>query len=455
MALKFSQVTASLVAFTTGDVLLGVQSLTASGGNDRIFSLPQIASAILTSPNITGHATIEGVTLTGATGTGAIVFDHAPTIGTATINNATLGTATINNSTLGTATINNSTLATATINTATINNPTINTATINTSTLNAPTINSPILNNPVLNTATISTGTFSNVTINTATINNPVLNTATINTATLGNATLNTSTLNTSTINNATIATATVSSSTINNSTINTATINTSTINNSTIGTATINNSTLATSTLNTATLNNATLNTATINTATIVNATLSSSSINLLNTLSLSQIGSAVDTTSFTSRFNKYRISFENVCAVATSNNTNSLNMQMATSGTNWLATSTSYISNLLFCGSGTTSATAVTSTSLLITGNTFSSAIGTFPSYGVTGWIEIPNPSSSTFIKSIVGQVSFVAANGLFAQVFPSGGLNSTTAPITGIAISFQTGNIATGIIRIYGVI
>ncbi|TAL08069.1 MAG: hypothetical protein EPO02_13840 [Nitrospirae bacterium] len=32
------------------------------------------------SPTITGHATIEGVTLTGATGTGKLVFDTSPTI---------------------------------------------------------------------------------------------------------------------------------------------------------------------------------------------------------------------------------------------------------------------------------------------------------------------------------------------------------------------------------------
>lgn len=39
----------------------------------------------LASPTITGHATIEDVTLTGATGTGRLVLDTAPTIGVLTV----------------------------------------------------------------------------------------------------------------------------------------------------------------------------------------------------------------------------------------------------------------------------------------------------------------------------------------------------------------------------------
>jgi hypothetical protein len=140
-------------------MIIGVQSYTVSAsdgasGNDRLFSLPQIASAILSSPNITGHATIEGVTLTGATGTGKLVLDHARQLARPPSIHATLGTATINNSTLGTATLN-----VATLNTATLNNGTINTATINTSTLNSPVINTATLNAPVINNAALVTAT--------------------------------------------------------------------------------------------------------------------------------------------------------------------------------------------------------------------------------------------------------------------------------------------------------
>lgn len=238
MTLKFSQITASAANFTTTDTLIGVQAATA----DRLFSFAQLASSLLTAPVIYGAMTYGGVALASTvTGTGSMVLDHLPTIGTATINNSTLGTATINNSTLGTATLNNST-----INTATINNATLNTATLNTATLAYPTLGTATLNSPLLNTATIATGTLLNVTINTATINNPVINTAVIGTSTINSPTINTATINTATINNSTINTAVIGTSTINNSTIGTATIN-----NSTIGTATINNSTINTATIN------------------------------------------------------------------------------------------------------------------------------------------------------------------------------------------------------------
>jgi hypothetical protein len=41
-----------------------------------------------TSPTIAGHATIEGITLTGATGTGKLVFDTSPTLATPTLGEA-------------------------------------------------------------------------------------------------------------------------------------------------------------------------------------------------------------------------------------------------------------------------------------------------------------------------------------------------------------------------------
>lgn len=203
MTLKFSQITASGANFTTTDSMIGVQNATA----DRRFSFAQLASALLTAPVIYGPMTFSGLLVSGATGTGSMVLDHLPTIGTAIINNSTLGTATINNSALGTATINNSTLGTAIIN-----NSTINTATINTSTINNSTLGTATLNSPLLNTATIATGTLLNVTINTATINNPTINTAVIGTSTINNSTLGTATINNSTINTATINTATLNS---------------------------------------------------------------------------------------------------------------------------------------------------------------------------------------------------------------------------------------------------
>lgn len=326
------------------------------------------------------------------------------TLVTATISSSTINTSTINNSTLGTATINNSTIGTATINNSTLNTATIANATINTSTLNTTTINNATINTATINTATLNQPTLNNAVLSAPTLTNPVLSTATINTATIGNAVINTATINTGTLNNVT---------------------------------------------LNTSTLNTTTINNASVNTAVIVK-----SSLNLLNTLTPTQVGSTVDTTSLTAAYNRYRITFENVCPVSTATLTCSLNLQIATNGVNWITSNTSYVSSLMVCTNGTTLATAVTTSAFIIAGGVSTYAISTSTQYGVTGWMEIANPSNAVFVKQIIGQVSYLNfAAPLAVQAFPSG-FSNIGASITGIAIAFQTGNIATGTIRIYGI-
>lgn len=64
------------------DYLVG---LGGGGVNNNKFLISALTALILTSPVITGHATIEGVTATGATGTGKLVFDTAPTLGAITV----------------------------------------------------------------------------------------------------------------------------------------------------------------------------------------------------------------------------------------------------------------------------------------------------------------------------------------------------------------------------------
>ena len=59
----------------------GVTSTGATGTGKFVFD----ASPTISSPTISGHATIEGVTATGATGTGKFVFDNSPTLITPTI----------------------------------------------------------------------------------------------------------------------------------------------------------------------------------------------------------------------------------------------------------------------------------------------------------------------------------------------------------------------------------
>lgn len=56
--------------------------MTATSGTDGTLTVaaPSLTGASLASPTITGHATIEGQTLTGVTGTGKLVLDTSPSI---------------------------------------------------------------------------------------------------------------------------------------------------------------------------------------------------------------------------------------------------------------------------------------------------------------------------------------------------------------------------------------
>ena len=73
-SLTLSGLTASLPVFTDGSKKLVSNTMTGTG-----------KVVMDTSPTISGHATIEGVTFTGATGTGKLVCDTSPTLVTPTI----------------------------------------------------------------------------------------------------------------------------------------------------------------------------------------------------------------------------------------------------------------------------------------------------------------------------------------------------------------------------------
>ena len=173
-----------------------------------------------------------------------------------------------------------------------------------------------------------------------------------------------------------------------------------------------------------------------------------------MLNTITASQLGSAVDTPSFSSRYSKFRISFERVCPVATATLTASLNLQIATTGTAFI--SGGYISNVETWVNAT-AVFAVSTTVLLLSGSLAKTTIGTSTDYGANGYIEITNPANGVFRKSISGELAYMATGAAGtatnAVSFPFGMWDGSTA-IAAIAIAFQTGNISTGTIRVYGI-
>jgi hypothetical protein len=117
--------------FTTGTYTLTgsasktfnfLKSLTVDGTDGTTMTFPSTSATIARTDaanTFTGHQTIEGVTSTGATGTGKFVFDTSPTLATPTLGAAT---ATSVNKMAITAPASASTLAVADGKTATISN---------------------------------------------------------------------------------------------------------------------------------------------------------------------------------------------------------------------------------------------------------------------------------------------------------------------------------------------
>lgn len=89
-----TNISGNAATVTTNANLTG--PITSSGNATSIASQTGTGTKFVvdTSPTIAGHPTIEGVTSTGATGTGKFVFDGSPTLTTATLGSSTATTQT-------------------------------------------------------------------------------------------------------------------------------------------------------------------------------------------------------------------------------------------------------------------------------------------------------------------------------------------------------------------------
>jgi len=92
-----------LTSAVVGDALtLDIDATVATLTGSQTLTNKILTTPTISSPNITGHATIEGVTPTGATGTGNLVFSASPTL-TGTLTAATIsasGTLAVGNTTI-------------------------------------------------------------------------------------------------------------------------------------------------------------------------------------------------------------------------------------------------------------------------------------------------------------------------------------------------------------------
>ena len=77
----------------------------------------------------------------------------------------------------------------------------------------------------------------------------------------------------------------------------------------------------------------------------------------------------------------------------------------------------------------------------------------IGSAVDEGCSGEMFLFNPSSTTFVKHFLGQVTIYGSNPQ-SQITYTGGYCNTTSAVDGVRIKFESGNIASGVIKLYGI-
>jgi len=169
-----------------------------------------------------------------------------------------------------------------------------------------------------------------------------------------------------------------------------------------------------------------------------------------LLNTLLPNNVASTNDTSSFTSTYRNYLVMFDNVCPAT---QTTTLQITLATSGSAF--TTSGYVSIAQI----NVSSVLVTDTStaaLLLTGTRSTTQLQTSTVNGVNGYIRLFNPSGSVANKALEGRVTYPTPGALGTTTLAMSvvnGMFSNASPVTGINFAFNSGNIQTGTIRIYG--
>lgn len=159
-----------------------------------------------------------------------------------------------------------------------------------------------------------------------------------------------------------------------------------------------------------------------------------------LLNTMTASNSATLSDTTSITSAYTEYEIVAENILP-ATSGIT--LQFRFQVGGT---FQSTSYLSANVF-GNTTTSASEALTTGVLFGHGSSVSNTGS----GQFGRYLLSNPANSAGCQWIHGD--YIFSNGTNAINGTSGGCYNSSGAITGIQLIASSGNITSGVMKIYG--
>lgn len=163
-----------------------------------------------------------------------------------------------------------------------------------------------------------------------------------------------------------------------------------------------------------------------------------------LLNTLTASSSATLSDTTNITSSYREYLIEFENLVPAT---NSVTANLQVYSGGS---FQTTGYISSIMYSSSTAVAASGQTTAVFLSTPSNISSTASVG---GTSGYVQLSNPSGTSFPKHIFGIGVDVNGGTSIAYPHTTGGMWNNTAAITGFQILMSSGNIATGVVRLYG--
>jgi|SRR5215472_2900974 len=164
-----------------------------------------------------------------------------------------------------------------------------------------------------------------------------------------------------------------------------------------------------------------------------------------LLNTLTASNSASLQDTTSLTSTYAVYQL--ELIDVIPATNNVD-LVLQVHSGGA--FQTSSYLTSNLFGNGSSTGSRGASATTSIIL-GDQGTDTVNT--KQGVCGFVKVYNPSKTTTPKTWKGETAVVLASAIY-PCSVAGMWNGGNGAIDGFQILFSSGNIASGVVKVYGI-
>lgn len=164
-----------------------------------------------------------------------------------------------------------------------------------------------------------------------------------------------------------------------------------------------------------------------------------------LLATLTASSSTSLDDQASVTSAYNDYLVIFENLVPA-----TNNTILQLLISSAATFQT-TGYQSGGIQAGNANTSVfVGGSTTEIPITGPYVSN---TTADGGCSGFFRIYSPSNTAGYKSITGLAGFAGGGTTWAVVYWGGAWKGGTGAVDGIRIKYNSGNIVSGTVKIYG--